>query len=340
MPVKDDYAKLFMGNNNVFAEVFNFSAFNRQPVIQASCLRPADTNLISSLVSEGVRGLWSKSRDILKELSVKHDGKNIYLMLGIENQSAVDYGMPARVMGYDSFGYDVQMREFKRKRRNSSWKQDPFTSAMKRGERLVPVVTVVVYFGKKEWDGPRSLHEMLDLKDDEVRQSIPDYPLKLLDISTLTTAEIDYFHTDFRNFAQVLKCSGDKHQLKELLDSDDTFTDLDYTTVGMINAYTGIQIPIIKNRRIDMRNGFQELIDDGKKEGRKEGRREGRREGREEGRREGRREEKDSAIKNIIQYQMGTNIPVKDIIVMLTNVFKISTAEATRRIKDISAALI
>ena len=81
-----------------------------------------------------------------------------------------------------------------------------------------------------------------------------------------------------------------------------------------------------------MRNGFQELIDDGKKEGRREGRR--------EGREEGRREEKDSAIKNIIQYQMGTNIPVKDIIAMLTNVFKISTAEATRRIKDISAALI
>lgn len=35
-------------------------------------------------------------------------------------------------------------------------------------DRLLPVVTLVVYFDSKEWDGPMSIHEMFEEQDERV----------------------------------------------------------------------------------------------------------------------------------------------------------------------------
>lgn len=32
---------------------------------------------------------------------------------------------------------------------------------MKKTDKLIPVITVVVYYGEKYWDGAKSFHEML-----------------------------------------------------------------------------------------------------------------------------------------------------------------------------------
>lgn len=43
----------------------------------------------------------------------------------------------------------------------------------------MPLITIVVYFGKEPWDGPRSLKEMLDLNGlpKEIVEMVADYPL-------------------------------------------------------------------------------------------------------------------------------------------------------------------
>ena len=62
--------------------------------------------------------------------------------------------------------------------------------------------------------------------------------------------------------------------------------------------------------------------------------------GKEIGLSEGRKEELDKNITNMIVFQLAENVSPNDIIRMLTNVFKISVAEAQRRITSISAAMI
>ena len=81
-------------------------------------------------------------------------------------------------------------------------------------------------------------------------------------------------------------------------------------------------------------------LEKGLEKGREEGEKIGLSKGKEIGLSEGRKEELDKNITNMIVFQLAENVSPNDIIRMLTNVFKISVAEAQRRIKSISAAMI
>lgn len=55
-----------------------------------------------------------------------------------------------------------------------------FLSGFYKEDKLIPVITLVIFFNAGEWDGPRSLHEMMDISDPEVKKWVVDYP-NLLD---------------------------------------------------------------------------------------------------------------------------------------------------------------
>lgn len=50
-------------------------------------------------------------RDVLKLLNINHmtDEKAVYMVIGIENQSDINYGMPVRNMFYDALQYSMQV---------------------------------------------------------------------------------------------------------------------------------------------------------------------------------------------------------------------------------------
>lgn len=47
-------------------------------------------------------------------------------------------------------------------------------------DKLIPVITIIVYLGTKEWDGPRKLSDMFGDVDEELLPFIPDYRINLL----------------------------------------------------------------------------------------------------------------------------------------------------------------
>ena len=47
-------------------------------------------------------------------------------------------------------------------------------------DKLIPVITITVYLGTKEWDGPRKLSDMFGDVDEELLPFIPDYRINLL----------------------------------------------------------------------------------------------------------------------------------------------------------------
>lgn len=57
---------------------------------------------------------------------------------------------------------------------------DEYLSGFMKGDHLLPVVTLVIYFDSKEWDGPLSIHEMFAGRDARVLAFVPDYKINLI----------------------------------------------------------------------------------------------------------------------------------------------------------------
>jgi len=88
--------------------------------------------------------------------------------------------MPLRVMGYDYATYKKQYNNNARQYKKQSAQQDArldeheFLSKMKKTDRLLPVVTIVIYYGEKVWDAATSLHGILDIPA-EMAPYVNDY---------------------------------------------------------------------------------------------------------------------------------------------------------------------
>ncbi len=153
-----------------------------------------------------------------------YDGKAVYVLLGSENQSSIHYAMPPKNMLYDSINYAAQVDAAKASYKGFKFDEDgvkiaytsaEFLSGFRKGDKLIPVITAVIYFGKETWDAPKSIHEMLDV-DPALLSFIPDYKINLIapaeiDDSAFSTKEHEVkFHTGFGTLMQVIK-----HQEKE-----------------------------------------------------------------------------------------------------------------------------
>lgn len=115
-------------------------------------------------------------------------------MLGIENQNKVHYAMPLRTMIYDALGYLKQCKELReflilqernkvsctKRNKNRKLTSDEFLSAFRKTDRLIAQYTIVIYYGEDDWDGPRSLKEMLTIPND-LQPLVQDYRMNLLE---------------------------------------------------------------------------------------------------------------------------------------------------------------
>lgn len=63
--------------------------------------------------------------------------------------------------------------------------------------KLLSVITLVVYFGSSEWDAPRTIRDMMLVKDERILAYTPDYRIKPIAPQELSEQELDKFSTDF-----------------------------------------------------------------------------------------------------------------------------------------------
>lgn len=84
-------------------------------------------------------------------------------------------------MGYDYASYKKQYDSNAKKYKNAKGLEpDEFLSKMKKPDKFIPVITVVVYYGDKDWDGARTLHGMLDIPA-EMKRYVNDYKMLLVE---------------------------------------------------------------------------------------------------------------------------------------------------------------
>ena len=138
-------------------------------------------------------------------------------------------------------------------------------------DKLIPVITITVYLGTKEWDGPRRLSDMFGDVDEELLPFIPDYRINLLAPREIT--DFTGFRTSIRQLFKVLQNAYDKEKMQEVLQNDENFSKVDRETVEAINLFAGTDIDIDeKEEVIDMCKAWEEQKNEGRELGREEGR--------------------------------------------------------------------
>ena len=137
-------------------------------------------------------------------------------MLGIENQDKIHYAMAVKNMLYDALQYAKQVEEAKRSYRDKSKEKkvklssEEFLSGFKKDDRLMPVLTLVIYFGDKEWDGAKSIHDMLSVQNPEILSYVPDYRINLIEPAKISDEEYEKFKTNLGSIMQFIKHQSDQ----------------------------------------------------------------------------------------------------------------------------------
>ena len=175
MGEKDITEKLLEDYNDVFADIVNGLLFDGREVVKENSLENAGVH--SQYKAEDGR-IHESERDVAKHWI---DGDAMLAIYGIENQTSVDRLMPFRVIGYDGASYKSQL--------------------ISDNKKIVPVITIVLYFGKEKWNAPKNLKSALTIPE-EIDEFVSDYNINVFDISRLDEKQIQMFKSDFRMVAE------------------------------------------------------------------------------------------------------------------------------------------
>ena len=243
MGTKDSKAKEYLSDNTRFSEICNYVLFDGEKVIKPEDLKECDTTEVLSVFGIDKKQIVKqKWRDLLKSVSVKHTGQMYVILIGAEAQTDIHYAMPVKTMIYDALNYGEQVNEAKKRhRKNKDYRSsDEFLSGFTLDDKLTPVITITLYLGTTQWDGPRSLAEMMPQMDERILPFINDYRINLL--NPLEITDFSKFETGLRPLFELLKNASDEEKLNELITKDDTFTRVDVETVAAINLFVGTDI--------------------------------------------------------------------------------------------------
>ena len=177
----DTILKNYWNDNEHFADLFNAVLFDGKQVIKATELTDLNTESSSVLEHKNYAESIVASRDSIKARKKSTIYGIELVLLGREDQDHIHYAMPMRNMGYDYGTYKKQYDSNAKKYKTSEGlSEDEYLSKMKKSDRFYPVITLTVYYGEKPWDGPTSLHEMLDIPK-ELEPFVNDYKILLVE---------------------------------------------------------------------------------------------------------------------------------------------------------------
>ena len=178
MAEKDITEKILFDKEDVFADILNVLLFNGEDIIQPQALIPTEER---SQLKIG-KTIHEQERDVAK---IWVQGNIRFALFGLENQTKVEKDMVMRIISYDGTSYKEQVIH---NRRDGAEKWVPY-----------PAITMVLYFGERPWNGPRTLMELLGSTiPDSLRPFINDYKLHVFEIAFLPPEKVAMFKSDFR----------------------------------------------------------------------------------------------------------------------------------------------
>ena len=177
MGQKDIAEKTLEAYNDVFADIVNVLLFKGKRQVKEKDLKDAIPVSIYKISEK----LHTQERDVAKfwqNCSVR------IALYGFENQTEIDKKMPLRVMSYDAASYKQQIIDGKENEKQEE-------------KELYPVISLVLYFGNKRWEKPKSLYEAINISD-VVKPYVSDYKINVFEIAYLSDEQVNMFKSDFK----------------------------------------------------------------------------------------------------------------------------------------------
>lgn len=286
----DTVTKAYIRKNEVFADAFNYFMYDGRQKIQPEQLRELDSTEIAILLNEkdtkdktnkekeaSEQKMVQKYRDLLKTATIMEDGEAAYVLLGIENQTEVHYAMPVRNMLYDAMQYNQQVTEIAEKhkgqkggKRQQKISTGEFLSGFYKNNKLIPVITLVLFFNPGEWDGPRSLFDMLDISNPIFKKYAQDYKIHIFSPKEILESDLKKFSSSLREVIGCIKYSNDKNKLAAFIQDNPRMNiEVEAARVLEVIIHTHIKREEVDDMgNVNMCKAIQEMIQDGRDEGR------------------------------------------------------------------------
>lgn len=250
MGVKDKVTIKYLRQSDVFADAFNYFIYHGEQVIAPDSLAELDTREIDVPYGgiDGDEQPVQRTRDIIKSVVAMRDKRTAYLLLAIESQADIHYAMPVKNMVSDALQYAKQVEKATAShKRSGDYKGAAgaeYLSGFMKSDRLLPVVTLTIYFDSKAWDGPLSIHEMFEKQDSRVFELVPDYRINLLAPFAMEKKDFEKFQTTLKEILTFIKYADDKERLGKIVEEDEVFHHLGRTEVDVLNACVGAKITV------------------------------------------------------------------------------------------------
>ncbi len=232
MGEKDTAAKLYFAKPHFFADAFNFFLFGGDKVIKPEELSPMDSTEVAMIFGKKKNTAVQQHRDLLKFWNAGENEDGVFVLLGLEPQSTIHYGMTVRNMLYDALSYATQISNLSSLREQEAKNADnnngaagknnnanltsgkriakirsseEFLSGMRKDDKLKPVITLVLNLSGKPWDGPVELHEILNVKNKKLLQYINNYRLNIVSPAEIKDEDFAKFSTSLGFALKVVK---------------------------------------------------------------------------------------------------------------------------------------
>ncbi len=274
----DIITKEYVRDAGIFADIFNYYIYGGRQVILPEQLVERDTTQIAlPYGADDALVPVQRFRDVQKLYAAMTDGKMEYILYGVENQTEIHYAMAVKNNLYDALEYAGQVeeaakshrKEIKRKKERETETDGgkktlgagEFLSGFWKEDRLIPSITVTIFFGSEEWDGPLSLFEMIDVSDPEVLACLDNYHVRLIAPAHMSDEEIMKFRSSLREVMFFIKYSKDRENLGRILKvNEKRFREVERRAADVIEVITNSGMKYNKGEEsVDVCQAIQEM---------------------------------------------------------------------------------
>ena len=251
---KDVVWSEYFEDNERVADLINGYVCNGKEEVHAKDIKEVDNKLTLRINERPKLTQKTLLRDVVRKVAFG----TTFLILDMENQSVVDYSYPLRELGYIYGEYEKQHRKIRRLlRKSKSWRNiSENMYGYGKEDKMHPTIVFLLYSGKDEWDGPLSLHDMLDMKGvpESIRDKILDLNINLINIREMSEESLNSFKTDIKNVFRLIKSSENKEQIVKIINEDDYYKDIPEDAYNVVTEYARIT-EIKDSEKIKTANG-------------------------------------------------------------------------------------
>ncbi len=283
----DTITKNYVRDTGVFADIFNYYIYGGEQVILPELLTERDaTKIALPYGTDGAAVPVQKFRDVQKLYAAMTDGKMEYVLYGAENQSEIHYAMAVKNNLYDALEYAGQVEEAakshraqmkQRKGKELSADEErktpnsgEFLSGFWAEDRLIPSITVTIFFGSEQWDGPLSLFDMMEVSAPKVLACMDNYHVRLIAPAQMADEEIMKFQSSLREVMLFIKYAKDRENLSRILrDNEKRFREVERRAADVIEAITNAGMKYEESEEaVDVCQAIQEMRKESESQGR------------------------------------------------------------------------